>query len=580
MQQARTFPSYRPDPDPGPRAEPGPAPRPVPAALTPEGTLPPLGVIVFNRAAFGPRPGDIDAFQALGSDDESRLAAWVDDQLAPDPDEANDTDYWHRRQGLAGFPHPHLDHLGLTLQQLWQTFRNHPNSAGRPAEEVRLDTFTRMVASRWQLREVLVDLWMNHLNVHAYETYTRETFVHWNRDVIRAHVFGNFRSMLEASARSTPMLYYLDNYTNTRQGPNENYARELVEIHTLGAGRYLGVTNPASVPAAGTWPAGSPLAGQPAPAGYCDNDVYETSRCLTGWGVDPTTGLFLYTDGNHDRFSKTVLNFGLLNVPADQGSLVDGLYVLDLLASHPGTGRHLAEKLCRRLVADNPPQALVDEVATGLTADWQAPDQLARAVRAILLSPAFRTTWGEKVKRPVEFVASAMRLFAGPSWFFGFTDWDPGDGDGYEVEADTASLFSRVSRAGQMLFGRIPPDGYPDRKQEWTGSNTRVQCWRLAGWLVDQRDEANPDPDAYRLDVLAATQSLPAGQRSPNAIADFWIGRAFGRTLDPAVRAQVVTFLAQGASPATDLNLASSSVKSRLRSMVALLLMTPEFLYR
>lgn len=580
MQEARTFPSYRPVPTAGNRALPEPEPVTAPAALAPEAELPPLGVIVYNRAAFGPAPGDLAAFQALGPDDESRLAAWVDAQLAPDPNDAHDTGYWQRRQGLAGFPHPHLDHLGLTLQQLWQTFRNHPNSAGRPAEEARLDTFTRMVASRWQLREVLVDFWMNHLNVHAYESYTRETFIHWNRDVIRAHVFGNFRALLEASAQSTPMLYYLDNYTNTRQGPNENYARELVELHSLGAGNYLGVMNPASVPAAGTWPAGSPLAGQPAPAGYCDNDVYEISRCLTGWGVDTATGLFLYTDGNHDRFSKSVLNFGLLNVPADQEGLADGRYVLDLLASHPGTGRHLAEGLCRRLVADDPPPALVAEVAAGLTADWQLPDQLARAVRTILLSEAFRTTWGEKVKRPVEFVVSALRLFTRPDWLFGFTDWDPDDGDGYEVESDTASLFSRLSRAGQMLFGRITPDGYPDRKQEWLGSNTRVQCWRLAGWLVEQRDEANPDPDAYRLDVLAATAALPVGQRSPNAIADYWIARVFGRALDPAVRAQVVSFLAQGANPATDLNLTNSAVKSRLRSMVALLLMTPEFLYR
>ncbi len=561
-------------------AEPELAGTAAPTALAPELVPPPLGVIVYNRAAFGPRPGDLAAFEALGGDDESRLEAWVDWQLAPDPDDATDTDYWNRRHGLAGWPHPHLDNLNLSLQQLWQTYRNHPNSAGRPAEEVRLDTFTRMLASKWQLREVLVDFWMNHLNVYGYETYTRETFIHWNRDVVRAHVFGNFRAMLEASAKSTTMLYYLDNYTNTRQGPNENYARELIELHTLGAESYLGIVQPASVPALGTWPAGSPLAGLPAPAGYCDNDVYETSRCLTGWGVDATTGLFLYTDGNHDRFSKTLLHFGQLNVPADQGPLVDGLYVLDLLASHPGTGRHLARKLCRRLISDDPPQALVDQVAAQLTANWQAPDQLEQAVRTILLADAFRTTWGEKVKRPVEFALSALRAFGSADWFFGFTDWDPDDGDGYEVEADTSSFFTRLARTGQMPFARIPPDGYPDRKGDWTSSNTRVQCWRLAGWLVDQRNEGNPDPDVYRLDVLQATSALPPGGRSPNAIADYWIERVFGRTIDPAVRQQVVTFLAQGANPNTDLNLTSSSVKSRLRSMVALLFLTPEFLYR
>ncbi len=105
---------------------------------------------------------------------------------------------------------------------------------------------------------MLADFWLNHFNVYGFENYTRSTFVHWNRDVIRANTFGSFRTMLEAAARSPTMLYYLDNYTNTRSGPNENYARELIELHTLGAMHYRGVDQPANVPAGDPWPAGAP----------------------------------------------------------------------------------------------------------------------------------------------------------------------------------------------------------------------------------------------------------------------------------------------------------------------------------
>ena len=554
-------------------------PRAADAVDAPATPPPSLALAVYNRCAFGPRPGDLAAFEALGADDDARLAAWVASQLSPN--DADDPDFLNRKNGNAGLgiPSPGFATLDKTLTQLWTDHRVNNVEANRPADETRLLTWTRMVYSKWQLREVLVDFWMNHFNVYGFETYTRETLVHWDRDVIRPHVFGNFRDLLEATAKSTTMLYYLDNYTNTRTGPNENYARELFELHTLGAENYLGVANPLNVAQGDLWPAGAANAGQPAPAGYVDNDVYEAARCFTGWGVNGTSGLYAYTDGNHDRFSKVVLNFGILNFPADQGFEADGLQVLDLLAAHPGTGRFVARKLCRRLIADEPPQALVDSVAAVFTDNWEAPDQLRQVYEAILLSEEFKTTWGEKVKRPVEYVVSALRAI-GANWLFGWSSQT-----GPTMEADTSSLMTRVLRAGQNLFARVPPDGFPDRVAAWSSTNTRVQTWRLAGWLVDQDIDGSGATDDFRLPVIATTHAAfpivpPAvvPKASANQLVDFWIDRLLGRPLPAVEHEEIVDFMAVGAHPDALFDLTQTAVKNRLRSMVALVLMTPAFL--
>jgi len=180
------------------------------------------------------------------------------------------------------------------------------------------------------------------------------------------------------------MLYYLDNYTNSVSGPNENWARELFELHTMGAENYLGVLQQEDVP---TDPEGRPI-------GYVDADVFESTRCFTGWSVAngqsgaANNGTFLYRPGWHDRFQKHVLKVLL---PADQPDQVDGRTVLDTLANHPGVARYVSGRLCRRLIGDNPSQATIDAVAAVFFAQRAAPDQLKQVVRAILLSDEFRT---------------------------------------------------------------------------------------------------------------------------------------------------------------------------------------------
>ena len=541
-------------------------------------TPPSVAVIALNRMGFGPRPGDVAAFNALGADDDARLAAYVEMQLSPDPVEANDTEYWQRRNGLAGFPDPGYTTLGKSLTQLWHDHELGGNQSNRPVDETRMNTFLRMLYSRWQLRELLVDFWMNHFNVYGFENYTQETYVHYDRDVIRPHVFGNYRDLVEAVARSTSMLYYLDNYTNTAAGPNENWARELFELHSLGAEHYVGVGQQADVPtwpdpAFAVWPPGTPSEGDPVPAGYVDADVYEAARCFTGWGVNTTTGEFFYNAANHDRFQKAILSQGVVNIPADQVAEKDGEDVLDLLAAHPGTGFHLARKLCRRLVADEPPEPLVASVAALFTTAWQDTDQLRQVYQAILLSNEFKTTWGEKIKRPVDFAMSAMRA-ASANWLFGYSSQDP-----LTTESDTSSFLSRLSRTGQTLFGRVPPDGYSDREPSWVGTNTRLQCWRLAGWLIDQDIDGSSSTDDFRLDVLGQVYAaFPSHLVSSNQLVDFWSDRILGRPFEPDEREELADFMAQGNSHDLQFNLdASSSVRSRVRALVALMFMTPEF---
>jgi uncharacterized protein (DUF1800 family) len=361
--------------------------------------------------------------------------------------------------------------------------------------------------------------------------------------VIRAHALGNFRQMLEAVAKSTAMLYYLDNYINQAGGFNENYARELIELHTLGAENYYGTGNPFEVP----------LDGDGVPLGYVDNDVYEAARCFTGWRVDysywePGVGLsgkFLYYPAWHDRANKFFMRRYL---PADQPELKDGLDVLDALASHRGTARHVARKLCRRLVGDQPSDSLVEQAAQIFYDQRAAPDQLKQVVRAILLSPDFQNTWGEKVKRPFEAMMSVLRASG--------AEFAPSDSFGWYFDG-----------IGQPLFSRTPPDGYPDVKDAWIGTTSILQRWRLCNFMIEDWVEG------VSIDSLSQT---PAHIRTPNEIADYWIDRLLGRAMHPAEnREQIVGFLAQGRNP--DFDLPVDLYEERLPRAVALIMMTPDF---
>ena len=531
--------------------------RPLPVVVkVGEPAVPYLSVVALNRMGFGPRPGDIADFQALGGTPEARLMAYVDQQL--DPDTIVDTDF-ETRLAAAGFEstNPGLS-SDAYLARLWDWYENDNAPSGNTSsslvrdEAIRLK-FLRAIYSKKQLLELMTDFWHDHFNVYIEVSgWVRSTFPHLD-EVMRTHCFGRFRTLLGAVAKSPAMLRYLDNYTSSDAGPNENFCRELLELHTLGSAAYLGIQQQNSVPTDGN---GIPI-------GYVDADVFEATRAFTGWSFsygtagDGDTGLFYYRPDWHDRFQKTVLGVFL---PADQADMQDGRDVLDALASHPATGRHIAGKLCRRLVSDDPPQSLVDSTAQLFTDEWQSSDQLAQVVRHILLSSEFAATWGEKVKRPFEIAVSAMRAGKGELSF---------------ALEDSAvdNFFWRFDDTGHEPFHWVAPNGFPDHKGPWTSTTPRVMTWRFCGWLIDH-EQSNGQ---LVIEPLAQT---PGSVRSSNELVDFWTERILGRPMEPIDRLQMVQFMSQGINADLDLDLTDEDTADRLRSMIGLIFMSPDFLWR
>lgn len=502
---------------------------------------PSIAIIALNRMAFGPRNGDVAAFNALGSTDEERLAAYVEQQL--DPGSIDDSAMEARLED-AGYTTLKKSHA-----QLWADHYGKEYSIRqRPFWESERAAFSRAVFSKRQLSEVLADFWHNHFNIYADNSQIAPGWVSYDRDVIRGHMLGNFRQMLQAVGSHPAMLYYLDNFKSTNAGPNENYARELFELHGLGAAHYYGVVRQADVPKDGS---GRPL-------GYVDDDVYEATRAFTGWTIDFDNGTLLYRADRHDRFQKTVLG---QMMPADQAPLRDGEVVYDLIASHPGAARHIARKLCRRLIADNPPEDVVAEAAAVFSANIEAPDQLERVVRTILLSQAFRNTWGQKTKRPFETLCSALRA-CGLDHTLRMDDRFSND----------LTYYARIT--GQPVFRWQTPDGFPDTREQWLSSSSIIMSWRALNRFSESRHDSN----VLVLDVLGET---PATARSANQLADYWIERILGRSIAAAGRDEIVTFMGAGTNPDLALKIdPDSGTHERLRAMVALITMSPEFLRR
>ncbi len=519
------------------------APRRLAAAAPPSSEA-----IVMNRMAFGPRPDYLSEIAAAGG-----LDGYVEQQL--DPASIADADCETR---LASF---NFATLNLPLGQLW-AYRTQTSNRDRiPFYETRTATWIRAVYSKRQLLEVLVDFWHNHFNVYGQQYLIRSVFVHYDRDVIRAHALGNFRAMLEAVARSTAMLYYLDNVFSEDSGPNENYARELFELHTLSIAAYHPEYTIGTVPP--DFYANN--------VGYIDSDVYEAARAFTGWSVangdsqsgGVNDGAFRYKSDWHDRFQKQVLGHLVVN---DQPPLKDGQDVLDWVAEHPATAAHIATKLCRRLIADDPPSSVIAAAASAFLANKSAPDQLKQTVRAILYSSEFRTAWGQKAKRPFEHVVAALRAVS------------PANSTILAPRADYSvsdPFFSSYNPIGQPLFEWVPPTGYPDRAAYWLNSNGLLRRWNFFMYACEPGTAPWSRISGVKFDLRA---EMPADRTTPNQIADFWIDRVLHRTIDAADRAALVTFVAQGAPP--DSPLTSAQIDLRIRGLVALIFASPYFVER
>lgn len=531
-------------------------------------TLPraPFAVRALNNMSFGATAQSIGQFNALGGTDAQRLANWVDWQLDW---RAIDDGALEQRLSAHGYTT-----LGKSLTQLWaEHVVPDPayNVRMRPAFETQRAAFVRATHSRRQLREVMAHFWHDHFNVTAGDFSAGPVYVHYDRDVIRAHALGNFRAMLEAVATSPAMLYYLDNVSNTRAGPNENWARELLELHTLGAEHYLGFMDPFQVPPDAV------DAGYP--AGYTDIDVYETAAAFTGWSMKnahwqypaDNDGTFVYRQAWHDAGPKFVLG-RLLN--PEQPAMKDGRDVLDRLASHPAVARHVCGKLIRRFIDDAPPPALVASAAAVFRAHWQSADQMVHVLRHVLNSDALYNAWGQKNRRPFEAVVAAFR--AGGSDFTMRLD--------HARSNDFMWLFGMT---GHEPHAWPAPNGYPDTAQAWSGANAYAMGWRLMAWLSEADDNG-----VRLLPVLELSRSeLGTANWTATRLVDYWCHRLLGYQPTTQRRDELIAFLAQNGNPTTTVildddawrgktNLVQHYNHQRIRSMVALLLMTPEFLSR
>jgi uncharacterized protein (DUF1800 family) len=432
---------------------------------------------VLNRIAFGPRPGDVERVRAIGLD------RYVDEQLHPDriKDQA-------MRGRLAELPTAQMsrreivESIELPQIELRRERKQQPNGgdADDPKErnplrqranaivvELAEQKIVRAAYSERQLQEVLADFWFNHFNVDSRKGRDRFLVSEYERDVVRPRVLGSFRDLLGATAKSPAMLFYLDNWMSAdpagphapvraarpfqgrrgrepervalqnknraKKGLNENYARELMELHTLGVD-----------------------------GGYTQKDVTEVARAFTGWTLEnPRQGGGFTFDGRlHDPGQKVVLG----HVIKAGGGESDGEAVLDILVEHPSTSRFIASKLVRRFVSDTPPPALVDRAAARFR---ETNGDLREVMRTILTSTEFRSpeVYAVKVKSPFEFAVSALRA-AGAEVAAGERAAAPA--------FDAKLLVRRIRDMGMALYQCQPPTGYGDTAEAWMNGGALV----------------------------------------------------------------------------------------------------------
>ncbi|MEO6246676.1 MAG: DUF1800 domain-containing protein [Opitutaceae bacterium] len=402
---------------------------------------------LLNRLTFGPRPGDYARVAAMG------VEAFIAEQLAPAmiDDGRCERVIRHECDSLSSPESrlfPRRDDGRDALQQLFPAMKDVSARVGDLYEykdKVLLEDLTRAtlfraVLSERQLFEVMVQFWSDHFNIDPSKAEAKWLKAADDRDVIRPHALGNFRTLLRASAVSPAMLWYLDGRVNrvTKAGekPNENYARELLELHTLGVH-----------------------------GGYMQQDVMEVARCLTGWTVRDKKKFFKgrveFNARQHDDGPKRVLG---VEIPAGLGAR-DLDRVLEILVTHPSTARHVAWKLCRRFIADVPPDAAVEKVAAAFGA---AGGDIPATLRALFATEEFSAPAGRggKFKRPFHFVVSALRAT--------------------NAETDAGRpLVDFLLRMGHAPFRYSTPDGYPEPATHW--QSTLLWRWNFSTALAANR---------------------------------------------------------------------------------------------
>jgi uncharacterized protein (DUF1800 family) len=401
---------------------------------------------LLNRISFGPTARDVQRANRLG------IRGYLNEQLAPETISdgaieekvaALKTMRMNSRELFELYPPPKI------AREAGMAMANAMNAPRFIILELQQARILRAVNSQRQLYELMVDFWSNHFNVFAAKGADRWLMTSYDRDTIRPHALGKFRDLLLATAQSPAMLFYLDNWLSVspnapvarapanvrRRGINENYAREVMELHTLGVD-----------------------------GGYSQEDVREVARCFTGWTLRRPRGdaEFYFDPRLHDPGAKTVLGTRIA-----AGGMEDGIKVVDLLARHPATAKFIVTKLARRFVADDPPASLVNRAAEAFR---RSDGDIRAVIHSIIEAPEFFSpeVYRAKIKKPIEYVASALRLMEA------------------EIKV-TPQLLRYLGRMGEPLFLSQPPTGYPDVGSSWISSDMLLTRMNFATDLVANR---------------------------------------------------------------------------------------------
>jgi uncharacterized protein (DUF1800 family) len=478
---------------------------------------------VINRIAYGPRPGDVARIREMG------LQRYIDQQLHPE--RIADSGMTARLSGLTTiamssrqiteqFEIPQIEMQQERRQQAAATTGN-PDQPAQPTPEIRPranqlvlelseQKLLRATYSERQLQEVLADFWFNHFNVDARKGRDRFMLTDYEREAIRPHVLDTFRSLLEATAKSPAMLFYLDNWMSadpngrhrdptfgarpsrgqwrgpaifppmpgvqqqqaparrTPRGLNENYGRELMELHTLGVD-----------------------------GGYTQRDVTEVARAFTGWTIENPRqgGRFRFEPRLHDQGEKIVLGH---RIKAGGGER-DGEQVLDILSRHPSTARFIATKLVRHFVSDTPPASLVERAAARFR---RTDGDLREVMRTILTSAEFLSpeAYRAKVKTPFEFLVSAVRA------------------TGADVQ-DATPLVRSMQQLGMPLYGCQPPTGYKDTADAWVNTGALVNRMNVALALASNQMRGISVDHQLPFDSHEAAAAMLSGDVSAATLA-------------------------------------------------------------
>ncbi len=447
---------------------------------------------LLNRVTWGPRPEEVRHVRKEG------MKRYLERQLHPERIDDAEADAKLRELPILAMDRRTAHRLS--------DYRN------RCRDALVAGMVLRATHSKRQLLERMVDFWTDHFNVPSRDLEP-EVVVFQRK--IRAHALGTFRDLLFATAQSPAMLIYLNNRSNEAENPNENYARELLELHTLGVD-----------------------------GGYSESDVKEVARALTGWTVDDRAASgFYFRAGTHDTGEKHVLGHTL---PADRG-IEDGLHVLDIAVNHPSTARFLCTKLCTKFVSDEPPHNLVESAARV----WvRTGGSIKEVLRHIFSSEDFAASAGQKLRRPLEFFVGARRATS------------------TEIHDDD-KMRKLLEDLAHIPYGWEPPDGYPDTAAAWLTSSNLLARWNVASALTHE---------AYSVKDAKLSTELFARAGHPSSVAelvDNVANQVFARRLEEDERAPFVAFASD--DEGGDAPISPHLLARKLAPLYSLMLASPAY---